>query len=268
MSDRVTPSVVLRTRAIRESDLIVVLLTPTSGKLECIARSARRSRKRFPGGLPVGARGEATVGRGRGSLASLTGFVPSRDHSGLGRDLEVFAYVAYLCELTEHLVTGSAPDAAIFARLCEALESTIAAVGKEVSPAWLRRYELGLLDALGQLPALERCGVCGAQPALDGHGLAFSLARGGVLCADHGVGAGRVKPEVTQLALSLLEAPEAGEQGWSQAYARAPRVTRRGLRDLCRASIQPQLRGKLKSLQFFAQIATPPRTDLGPSEAG
>jgi DNA repair protein RecO (recombination protein O) len=259
MSELATPAVVLRTRPLRESDLIVVLLTPGHGKIDCVARGARRSRRRFPGGLPAGARGEAGVARGRGSLATLSSFAPTVDHGVLGRDLEVFAYVAYLCELTDQLVGGSAADPATFARLCEAIEA--ACEGPE--PALLRRFELGLLDALGLLPALDRCSVCGSPAHANEEGVAFALARGGVLCLAHARVARRIPAPVLELATVLLHgAPEAR----AGAYAAAERDTRRGLRDLCRELIHPHLRAPLRSLAFFAQISAKPGKAIDPYE--
>ncbi|PRQ07370.1 DNA repair protein RecO [Enhygromyxa salina] len=261
MSEILTPAVVLRTRALRESDLIVVVLTPGRGKIDCIARGARRSRRRFPGGLPIGARGEIGLDRGRGSLAVLVSFTPSFDHSGLGRDLEAFAYVGYLCELSDQLVGGSAADPTTFGRLCEAIEDAMTWAGQDHTPtqahkpALLRRYELGLLDSLGLLPALDHCSVCGAPADATDDGVAFSLVRGGVACPTHASGARRLPAPVLDLASTLLHADPQARDG---AYAQADREIRRGLRDLCRELIQPHLRAPLRSLAFFAQIAARP----------
>lgn len=268
MSDLVTPGVVLRTQPIRESDLIVVVLTLDRGKVDCIARGARNSRKRFPGGLPVGARGELRLGRGRGSLTVLSAFNPSRDHSILGRNLEVFAYVAYLCELSDRLITGTGSDPATFARLIEALAATIEAGvgGGPISPAILRRFELGLLDGLGLLPALDRCGVCGAPAWVDEDDeIAFAPSRGGALCLAHAKAAGRLPIAVTELAATMIEGDEATR---ARAYAAASRATRRELRDLGRALINPQLRAPLRSLAFFAQIGGQIGAHAGPPPSG
>lgn len=246
-----TPAVVLRTRPLREADLIVILLTPGRGKIDCIARGARRSRKRFPGGLPVGARGEAQLGSfNRGSLVPLAGFAPTADHSQLGRSLELFAYVAYLCELTEQLVGEAIPDPTIFARLCEA----IAAAMDATRPDLLRRYELGLLDELGFLPALDRCSVCGSPVDEQESGVAFSHERGGALCLAHSRMVRRVPAAALRLAIALLDADPSAA---AAAYQETDKDTRRALRDLCRQSIGPHLHGPLHSLGFFAQIAKP-----------
>jgi len=247
-----TPAVVLRTRALRDADLIVILSTPAHGKIDCIARGARRSLRRFPGGLPVGARGVAEVGRGRGSLSPLSMFTPSFDHSGLGRDLEAFAYVNYLCELTDQLVGGATPDPTSFGLLCEGIEAAMAGA----RPGQLRRFELALLDGLGLLPVLDRCSVCASEALADERGFPYSVDRGGVSCLAHGGGMGRVTQVTLDLAAVLLEGePEAR----AEAYASADPETRRDLRDLCRDAVAKQLRAPLRSLSFFAQIATPAR---------
>jgi DNA repair protein RecO (recombination protein O) len=251
--ETLTSAIVLRTHPAREADLIVVLLTAARGRVECHARGARKSRKRFPGGLPTGARGEATIGSlRRGSLPPLEGFAATADHLALGRDLEAFAYVGYLCELGDQLVSGSVADPRAFAVLDEA----IAAILRQSPPhpLLLRRCELGLIDALGWMPALDRCGVCGQPPQRDAHGVAFSLSRGGVLCMEHGRGVQRLPTELLEAAADLLAGPVGGRE--------LPEVDgtglRRGLRDLGRALIEPHLRSPLRSLAFFAQLPSRP----------
>lgn len=241
------PAVILRTRPLGEADLLVVLLTPEHGKIEAAARSARNSRKRFPGGLPAGQRGNAALARGRGSLARLEQFEPTSDHTPVGKDLERFAYVAYLCELTDELVYGRNPDAPVFAALCTALAAVIEGAPR---PAELRRYELALLDGLGLLPAVQNCCVCGVDVvsgAADG-ALGFDAGRGGLVCGEHAAGAPRVDAAVVAAMRDLA----AG--GDPAALEGAPAEVRRSLRDLTQAALKAHLRRPLHSLAFFAAI--------------
>lgn len=246
---RATPAVVLRARPLGEADLVVVLLTATMGKVSAAARSARRSRKRFPGGLPAGAVGEAHVVPGRGSLMRFESFVPARDHGVLGRDLERFAYVAYVCELTDELVLEREPDPGLFARvhgtivrLCEATPH----------PMVLRRFELGLLADLGHLPALDACCVCGAPLETDRGAVGFDPGRGGALCGVHRAGATGVSPEALALARELLVDPSAPDRSQT-----APAAIRQEVRDLVLRMLRLQLRRPLKSTEFFRAL---PRT--------
>lgn len=247
------PSVVLRTRALGEADLLVVLLTPEQGKLETAARSARNSKRRFPGGLPSGLRGLATIARGRGSLARLERFEATADHSPVGRDLDRFAYVAYLCELTDELVLARHADPLVFAALCTALAAVIDGPPR---PGELRRYELALLHALGLLPALELCCACG-EPALAGveGTVAFDATRGGVLCLAHERGAPRLPAAVLDAARQLAAGADPGP------LEAAPAEDRRALRDLTQAALRAHLRRPLQSLAFFAAL---PRGVPGP----
>lgn len=237
---------VLRTRPLGESDLLVVLLTPELGKLETAARGARNSKRRFPGGLPAGLRGLAGVTRGRGSLARLERFEASADHTPVGRDLDRFAYVAYLCELTDELVLAKHADPLVFAALCTALAAVIDGPPR---PGELRRYELALLHALGLLPALELCCVCGEPVRQDpGGGVAFAAERGGVLCLAHERGALRLPAEVLAVARELAAGRDPG------ILDAAPVELRRALRDLTQTALRAHLRRPLHSLAFFAAL--------------
>lgn len=254
-------AVVLATRPLGEADLLVVLLTPHAGKVRCAARNARRSKRRFPSGLPGGSLGNATISSGRGSLLRLEAFSPIRDMSSLGRDLGKFAYVAYLCEVTDALVTEPEADPRRFAALSEAIGTVL---DGSTQPSVLRRFELRLLDTLGLLPALDECCVCGEPVAIDGAhaaggpAAAFSLERGGVLCPTHAGTFGRV-PEAASIpagslrcAKALLD--DADPSAAAEALEAAPVEVRRGLRDLTSAVIRGQLRRPLRSLDFFGRL--------------
>jgi DNA repair protein RecO (recombination protein O) len=247
-----TPAVILATRGLGEADLLVVLLTPGRGKVRAAARHARKSRRRFPGGLVGGAVGEATiVPRGTG-LMRLDGFVSVRDLGALGRDLGRFAQVAYLCELTDGLLHEAEADPGMFSALCEAIGRTLDA-GADAGA--LRRYELWMLRSLGLLPALEACAVCG-DALTPGPTVPFEEDHGGALCLVHGRGARRVPMAVVEAAGRLLAAgSEAEIDGVLRATAERPASERRALRDLVVGLLRPHLRGRpLRSREFFAKL--------------
>ncbi|MEX1365316.1 MAG: DNA repair protein RecO [Nannocystaceae bacterium] len=250
-----SPAVVLATRPLGEADLLVVLLTPGQGTVRAAARHARRSRRRFPGGLGGGAVGEATlVARGTG-LQRLEGFTAARDHGALGRDLTRFAYVAYLCELTDALLHEPEADPELFSALCEAIGQTMDEPPRAVV---LRRFELRLLRSLGLLPAIDTCAVCGELPA-PGPTVPFDDARGGTLCLVHGRNAARRPAPVLAAARRLLEAsaPTEVDAALAQVEAEPPGV-RRALRDLATGWIRGHLRRPLRSREFFGKLGPGP----------
>lgn len=246
---RAEPAVLLRTRPLGEADLIAVLLT-ADGKREAVAASARRSRKRFVGGLAPGMRGVATLTPGKGTLMRLSSFEPTGDHTPVGRDLTRFAYVAYVCELTDELIGMDVHDPLVFG----VVQATLAAIIEHPpQPAALRQFELRLLHALGFLPPLAACCVCRSR-VLAGQQttgvVGFDPLRGGVLCREHR-GPGEVLVTSLLHAVALVEgdAAEVLEQ-----VGEASASVRRGLRDLTFGFVRQHLRRPLKSLAFFAQL--------------
>jgi DNA repair protein RecO (recombination protein O) len=243
-------AVVLATRPLGEADLLVVLFTAEHGKVRAAAKAARKSKRRFAGGVGGGAVGTAELAPRGQSLWRLESFVPGLDHAALGRDLAKFAHVAYLCELTDVLVDDHHPEPELFAALAHELAVEIAS-GPDAT--CLRRYELALLHTLGHLPALSDCCVCGGEVAADD--VPFDAVRGGVLCPAHAGAASRIAASVLDAAKQLLAGEPAGAS-WSPEL-------RRSLRDLTSAQLRPLLHRPLRSIAFFAQIAAAGEVDGG-----
>ncbi|TPV93947.1 MAG: DNA repair protein RecO [Myxococcales bacterium FL481] len=255
-----SPAVVLRVRPVRESDLMLVLLTRERGRIDAVARGARRSRRRFPGGLAVGQRGVATLASGRGDVWRLDEFECEGDHGAIGRDLERFAYVAYVCEVAEALISGTEPDDRAFALIDDAIREL---VDDRPHPAVLRSVELRLLDTLGLAPALTTCAVCRtALPLSAVSEVAFDHRRGGALCRLHAAGARPVDTATIEAAAQLLvvDRPRAFVDGLS-------RPERRSVRDLCLAAIHHHVARPLRSAGFFASLALPPDDPRSPSQS-
>jgi DNA repair protein RecO (recombination protein O) len=240
---------VLATRPLGEADLLVVLFTAEHGKVRAAAKAARKSRRRFPGGIGGGALGTAEITPRGQSLWRLESFSPHADQSVLGRDLARFAHVAYLCELTDVLVADHHPEPELFAALADAIGHELAHGADAIV---LRRYELALLSVLGHLPALDQCCVCGGAVAADE--VPFDAGRGGALCPAHAGVATRIGGDVLSAARTLLEGAEAG--AWSAEL-------RRSLRDLTSAQLRPLFTRPLRSIAFFAQIAASAEVDGG-----
>ncbi len=195
-------------------------------------------------------RGVATLTAGKGTWMRLASFDPTGDHTPVGRDLTRFAYVAYVCELTDELIGMDVHDPAVFEVV---LTSLTAIIDHPPKPAALRRFELQLLRTLGLLPPLFGCCVC-RQQVVDRRDLSsevgFDPTRGGVLCAAHR-GDNQVPAASVLHAIALAEGDRADvlrEVGGAAA------AVRRGLRDITVGLIRQHLRRPLKSQAFFAQL--------------
>lgn len=174
-----TLGVVLRSTPVGESDLVVQLFTRDRGRLSAVARGARRSRRRFGGGLEPLVLLSIDLGRRRrgSDLWSLDAIEAREDHRALAADPIVLGHASYGLELVRELAPPEVPEPALLA-LVIALWRALAG---GPSPALLRAFELTLCRVLGSEVALERCAACGSEDLAVG--AIFDPVRGGAVCA-------------------------------------------------------------------------------------
>lgn len=161
MAELRTEALVLRMVDVRESDRILSLYTRSHGRLEVIARGARKSFKRFGGHLSLYARIEATLDYREGkSLIPLRSAQVLDAHAGMMAELSSFAAASYLAELLLRTTHPDHADEGLWGIVKDGF-AAIATTGEAVE-ALVHVVEGRLLDALGVLPALDGCSGCGA----------------------------------------------------------------------------------------------------------
>ncbi len=178
----VTDALVLRTTEFGESDLVVHLLTPETGRWTAMAKGARRSKKRFPGALDLFHLVRLHADRRPGRMARLDGAVLLDAQAALRRDPVRFALACVLLERMARLAPeGAAPPDA--RRLFRFALDGLRMISVSTPDARLRLWtELRTLDALGLRPELRRCVRCGQ--ALHGdQPIHFLIAEGGPVCS-------------------------------------------------------------------------------------
>jgi len=148
-------AIVLRLTDYGESDRIVSLFTLEQGKLQGIARGAKRSRKRFAGALDPFAHLKLQLHHGTGLAtlvsADIVGIFP-----GIRGDLTKIGCAAYACELVERLTPDEEANPRLFRLLYCYLERLDLA---PPSPSDRRFFAVNLLKILGYQPELEVRGV-------------------------------------------------------------------------------------------------------------
>src|ERR1700733_12784807 len=103
--------VVLRTTALRESDLLVVLYTSSHGRISAVARGARKSQRRFAGALSLLVLGRYQLGRRpRGELWALESADVVREWTQLSTDVVAVAHASYAAELVGALLPAEVPE--------------------------------------------------------------------------------------------------------------------------------------------------------------
>jgi len=99
----IVSGLVIETRPYGESDLIVTILTPEIGKIRCMGRHARNSRKRFASGLDIFDQGRFVISGGRGDLLNLKSASPSPSFLRIREDLDKLTCASLVCEVLNRL---------------------------------------------------------------------------------------------------------------------------------------------------------------------
>lgn len=179
MALRESEAIVLRTYPLREADLLVTLFTRVEGKVHGVARSAKKSKRRFGGALEP--------------LTYVRAYYDVHERQELARldscevlESPLAAEVSYpravalghVAELLDELLPDHEANDAVFRLTLSVLH---ALAGSEI---WMpvTYFELWLTRLVGFLPELDECVVCGRS--LNGSRAYFHALADGLMCAD------------------------------------------------------------------------------------
>ena len=144
---------IIRTRPLTETSLIVHWLTPEFGRLATVAKGARRPKSPFAGKLDLFYAAKLSFQRSRHSdLHNLREVVLHELHPELRRDLSYVQQAAYATSLIELTTETEFPLPEIHALLCAFLPHLPA---QAPLPHSVFAFELKLLQELGLEPDLE-----------------------------------------------------------------------------------------------------------------
>ncbi|MGD0413603.1 MAG: DNA repair protein RecO [Verrucomicrobiota bacterium] len=164
-SERAT-GVVLRTRPLTDTSLIVHWLTGSLGRLATVAKGARRSRSPFRGQLDLFYLADLSFARSRHSeLHTLREVKLLETHPGLRRDLALLQQASYCALLIEQTTETEAPLDALFNQFSSLLR---ALPTQPARPQTIFAFEMKLLDGLGLKPNLAETKLsAGARQILE-----------------------------------------------------------------------------------------------------
>lgn len=172
--------IVIRSRDFDEADKILVLLTREEGKVQAVARGARRPRSRYAAAGQLFTQANLALYKGR-QLDTLSQIDIVESFRHLREDLVRMAYATYVCELMDEMVKERQRVEQAYLLLLTTLH-LLNAPEYQPEPV-LRAYELKLLSILGFRPEFSRCISCGKEIAA-GPWVRFAPAAGGVLCGE------------------------------------------------------------------------------------
>ena len=175
-----TSAILIRRTDYGDYDLILSLFSHAQGKISVIAKSAKRSARRFAGVLELFSELDAVVTAGRGlpvlQEASLKNpfarirTVPSR-----------LAYASYWVELIQDWMEEHAAQAELY-RLLQHVLSELDQ-GRVPAAVLSILFQMRFLRLSGHSPNLERCVGCQCEmPAMRPGELGVDIAKGGIAC--------------------------------------------------------------------------------------
>jgi DNA repair protein RecO (recombination protein O) len=178
---RQSDAIVLRTYPLREADLLVTLFTREAGKLKGVARSAKKSKRRFGGALEPLTRVRAYYDHKAGQeLVRLDSCDVIESPLMHAIDYERAVALSYVAEVLDGLLPDHDANDDVF-RLTLAVLPHL-----EKGGIWmpLTYFDLWIARLMGLLPELSACIVCGE--ALNGSGRVYYHALAdGLMCPTH-----------------------------------------------------------------------------------
>jgi len=170
---------VLRTYPLREADLLVTFLTRAEGKVRGVARSAKKSKRRFGGALEPLTHVRAFYDvRERNELARLDACEVLESPMATEVSYARAVALGHIAELLDELLPDHEANDAIFRLTLSVLHVL---PGPDI---WMpvTYFELWMTRLVGFLPELTECTVCGRD--LNGSRAYFHALADGLMCPD------------------------------------------------------------------------------------
>lgn len=243
-----THAIILKRRQMGEADRLLTLFTPTQGKVDAIAKGARKPSARKSGHVELFTCVDVLIARGR-NLDILTQAQVIAPYRALREDLTRGAYAGYVAELLDHFTLDATDDDS--RTLYDLLNSTLARLCDDDDlRRVIRYYELRLLDAVGFRPELHRCVI--TQATITPVDQFFSYEDGGVVSPDAiPVSGGRVAlPLMTLKVLRHLQRTPYEEL----ATLHIPPTVHNDLERIMHGYLRHILERRLQSVDFIRRI--------------
>ena len=172
-------AIVLRTYPMHEADLLVTFFTRAEGKVKGVAKSAKRSKRRFGGALePLTQVRVYYDDREKRELARIDACDVLQSPLAAAVDYPRAAALGHVAEVLDELLPDREVNDAVY-RLAASVLANLRA-GAIWGP--LTYFDLWMARLAGFLPELHVCMNCGA--ALDGDKAYFHVLVDGLLCRD------------------------------------------------------------------------------------
>ncbi len=151
--------VVLRKRAYREQDALLLLFSQHHGKISAVARGARSAKGRLTASTEPLAVARMELYQGRSNLMTVTEAELVSLNAGVRRDLWRTGRAAMLADAADELTSDLDAAPGVY----DTLVAALASLGSDRDPTPVYVHAMWrLLGAAGLKPEFDRCQQCGA----------------------------------------------------------------------------------------------------------
>ncbi len=185
-----TPAILLRRLDYGDFDLILTFLSLQRGKISLIAKSAKKSKKRFAGVLELFSLIEvvASMGKGRG-LPVLQEAALKSPYSTIRTDIKKTAYASYWCELIHNWLEENQEQVQLYYLLKYVLGQLDSGTSTAAELSVL--FQMRLLYLTGHRPNLRQCARCRQNlESIAAQQVVFDITKGAILCPNCASGSG------------------------------------------------------------------------------
>ena len=181
MSGEKAEGLILRVTDFSETSRIVVLFTREFGRISALAKGGRRLKGPFESALDLLATCQIVfLRKSTSGLDLLTEAKLVHRFHPQERDLICLYAGYYVAELLLGLTEDYDPHPELYAAAQDALQSFTTS---QTTPVAILRFELVVLQEIGQLPDFETCASCGAT-LTEGQSFGFWVSQGGLICPE------------------------------------------------------------------------------------
>ncbi|MEA1945913.1 MAG: DNA repair protein RecO [Thermodesulfobacteriota bacterium] len=182
MSSFSTPAIMLRRIDFGDYDLIVTFFTLNKGKISVIAKSAKKSTKRFAGilGLFSVLDVVCTIGRGKG-LSILQEATLKHAFPNIRSKIIKTAYASYWAELINQWMEEGQKQVQLFHLFRHVLRELD--LGHTSEEALSILFQIRFMTIAGLGPNLKQCSICQVEmEKMKKTRIKFDLSKGGIIC--------------------------------------------------------------------------------------
>ena len=174
----VVDAVVMKHRPIGEADRLITFYTNTAGKVNAVARSARKPGSKFGGSLDLLNHVRVSLARGR-SLDHVSESDVINSHREIKKNLDRMAQAIYVMELVDTFGEDRSANRDLFESTVSILNGYDTGINLDFETL---KFEMKLLKSTGFVPEFIVCVACRSDLPPESH--LFDSNSGGILCED------------------------------------------------------------------------------------